>query len=239
MYLSVLCALAAVVAAIAMVAGDRAKVVGDTPEARVASVSRIASAAPPGAGQALAGAATEDPDAGVRQAAMAGLAQFVRPEFRPSVESGLKDGSPKVRAAAAGTLSLYRDEKAANALDELAKADADRQVRRAALTGLGQCPGPRAIVTLLETAERETDPELRVYAMRALAAKLGARIDLEMSPRNDAAWRKLVQRLKRMNAIENAYNSLGTKLVHHPEDEERGHTEPRQASGTPTGQPGR
>jgi HEAT repeat protein len=196
----------------------RARVEGDTPRERIASICRIAADRPRGAGEALARAAVEEPDPEVRRAAAAALGQFVCPECRPAVERAASDDSPRVRQAGAETLSLYRDGRAAEVLVKLARGDGDNGVRRAALRGLRRCDDPRAFVVLLDVAERGDTIEMQRQAAAALAGKLGARLDGRHDPSNPPVWRDLLQRFRRIEAVRKAHAELSAPLADRPQD---------------------
>ncbi len=197
---------------------SRARVEGRTTPERIASICRIAADRPPGAGDALARAAVEEPDAEVRRAAAVALGQFVCPECRPAVERAASDASPRVREAGAETLGLYGDGRAADVLVKLARGDGDVGVRLAALRGLGRCDDPRSFVVLLDLAERGGTIEIQRQAAGALAGKLGARLDGRHDPRNPTVWRDLLQRFRRIEAVRKAHAELSVPLVDRPQD---------------------
>ncbi len=197
---------------------SRARIEGDSPRERIASICRIAADRPPRAGAALARAAVEETDAEVRRAAAVALGQFLCPECRSAVERAASDASARVRQAGAETLSLYRDGRAADVLVKLAGSDGDVGVRLAALRGLGRCDDPRSFVVLLDVAERGDTMEMQRQAMRALAGKVGARLDGRRDPRNPPGWRDLLQRFRRIEVVRKAHAELGVPLVDRPGD---------------------
>ncbi len=118
---------------------SRARITGDTREQRIESICRVADERRWGAGDALARAAENEPDESVRRAALVALAGFLKPRYRRVVDAGTANGSPVVRAAAAGTLGLYDDDAAAKRLGQLLRAvekNDNPQVRQQALLSL-------------------------------------------------------------------------------------------------------
>ncbi len=96
-----------------------------------------------------------DPAATDRRAAAAArcLAAVVRPEDRPTVLAAARHGEQGARRAALRHL-VDQDDPAVPELIELAAADADDRIVRAALETLGRMRGPHA----LEQARRWADP---------------------------------------------------------------------------------
>ena len=238
--LAVVAGIGAAVVAAVTVAGliaARAKVRGDTPGERIASIGRIAADRPSGASGALA-AAVDDPDPGVRVAALTALARFVSPRHRPVIEKALVDPDGEVRRAAAATLGQYGDSAAVERLIELVQADSDTDAQLGALAGLRCCDDPRSIVTLLHIAETHGNMAVREQAMRSLLGKLGATLGKAHTPRDPRRWRDLVQRLKRSRPVRDAYAATATPLVMRPGDEIGGRLHPdRPVTPGPAPQP--
>jgi len=194
----------------------RAQLTGATPAERKACISRLAARRPPGAGEAIAGAAG-DADASVRLVALISLRQFVDEAHRPAVEAGTRDPAPQVRAAAAATLAGYDDASAADRLAEMARDDDDPKVRQAAMEALGDCQAPKALVLLVETMDKGDDRRLRSRAADVLAEKYSIRHEgLELSdPRQ---WRHFVELVKGAPGVAEAFRECSRPLERHPED---------------------
>ena len=203
-----------------------AKVVGATPADRIACAYRIAADRPWGAADALADAARTYADAGVRAAAVACLARFIGSGVRPTIEAAAADPAGEVRAAAAKTLGAFGDAQAAKTLAKLIEADGDLRVRLAAIPALARCDDPRAIVVLLDLAEKGDRIEMKRPAMDALLGRFRARLGKQQTPANLGAWRNLIQRLKGFQAIKDAYAALGVELVQRPQDKIGVETDP-------------
>jgi len=127
-----------VIVAVAIVGAfpGRAKITGDTPGERVRCIARLADRRPPGAAAALAAAAADEPDPGVRRAALVALSKLAGREHREVIEAAARDTDPDVRAGAAAALACCRDAAAADRLLEMARSDGDRGVRLAAVGAL-------------------------------------------------------------------------------------------------------
>ncbi|GBC82983.1 Bilin biosynthesis protein PecE [bacterium HR10] len=114
--------------------------------------------------------ATDDPDPGVRAAAIMALGHASHAsnaqELIPTLLRALKDSHPLVRRAAAGVLGRVRDPRAVRALQEAAR-DRDAAVRAAAVEALGEQGDQAALTTLLERL-RDKDPFVRRQAARAI-----------------------------------------------------------------------
>ena len=208
-------ALAGVVVAAMSFGG--ARITGDSPQQRIASIYRLADEKPRGAGAVLARAAVEEPDAAVRRTAMLALGRFVDPQYRWAAEHAAGDDSSAVRTAAAATMGLYKDSRAAERLGEMA-SDPDREVRMAALAGLGQCPGDQAVVLLLRSAESSRDPQVRLQAAKSLLGRFHIGFTREMDPEDTRRWRGMIERIKRFDGVQRAHANLSAQLVRHPED---------------------
>ncbi|MGB2821300.1 MAG: HEAT repeat domain-containing protein [Phycisphaerae bacterium] len=188
-----------------------------SPAERVRKTAAISNEQPRGGGKVLVRALT-DPNPDVRKAALLGLSGYIAPEHRRAIEQATRDQHPEVRAGAATTLSLYKDDAAAETLGKLLSRDANEVVRLAAASGLGLNPSQKAIVSLLENAEKNPSPRARYQAMRALLSKLGLRFYRKVDPRGGREWRALVEEMKHSRIVREAYASCGASLVHHPED---------------------
>jgi len=190
---------------------------GESPEEKVRQIAAVTNDRPRGGGAALA-RALDDPSPKVRKAALLGLSQYVTPEHRGAIERACRDGDPHVRAGAATTLSLYRDQASSELLAGLLSADSDEAVRMAAASGLKLNPSQKAIVSLLENAEKNTSPAAQVRAMQAVLSRLGLRSYRNLGPGGGREWRALIEEVKHNKVIREAYAATGTSLVYHPED---------------------
>jgi len=236
----VLVAAAAVLVAAAAVAMfglyfGSAEVSGKTASDRVQAVCRLTDDRPSGAVSALVRAVEGDAEAAVRQAAVVGLGRFDGPDARQAVERAMEDPSPRVRAAAAGTLGLFGDPAAADRLGALAASEATLAERKASVLGLARCESDRSIVWLLETAEHTADPVVKLAAIRELYAKLGMRY-LSAGPANHPRWLDYIELTKDFPKVKQAYLQAGRTLERHLENLHT-HYEPKPGS-KPTSAPG-
>ncbi len=128
----------------------------------------------PGAREALA-VATRDPDPGVREAAAEAMAARPQGGSPAAADRALaavlaRDGWARVRRAAATALGARcRDAGPAEALRGAIHADADVEVRRAALSALATCRARGVTRLFLEVAgDREQPVGVRTQAVRLL-----------------------------------------------------------------------
>ena len=191
---------------------------GVTAEDRVHSVGRLGALRLTDSAQALA-AATNDADPAVRQAALVGIARRATADARAAVDRGTRDPSAKVRAAAASTLGKYRDEAAADRLGEMILRDPEPEVRIGAALGLGRHPAPKALVWLMEAAEKDASLEVMTAALAQIYFKLGMRYIGMRGQTGDAAAtavRRIVENLKDDVNVEAAYRKAGRSVVRNP-----------------------
>ena len=214
-----------------------AKVTGKTASDRKAAVCDIADKQPSGAVEALVVTAGQDREAEVRQAAVVGLGRFDCPEARQAVERALADPSPNVRAAAAGTLGLFGDQAAADRLGALAASKAPIDERKASVLGLARCESQRSVMWLLETAEKATDPELQLAAIRELYKKLGLRY-LGAGPGSQPRWLEHIEMTKDFPQVQQAYLQAGRILERHPENKRKLRRHEGESDPTPALAPG-
>lgn len=194
-----------------------AKVTGETPEERIASIAEVAHQRRIGAGEALAKVAREDPVATVRQAAVMELAGFADEDTLPAVLAASEDAATNVREAATGTLAAYEADAAADRLASMLVNDKDEMVRMGAVEALGQSRSPKAVVILLQKTEDEQDYPARVWAARALAKRIGLAGD-QLDPRkNLTLWNHNIEMFKGLKGVEEAFQRYGAALVRHPE----------------------
>ena len=195
-----------------------AGVTGGTAEDRLRSVGRLGALKPTESAKALA-AATEDADPAVRQAALVNLARSPTADAREAIDRGTRDPSAKVRAAAASTLGKYRDEAAADRLGEMILGDPEPEVRIGAALGLGRHPSPKALVWLMEAAEKDASLEVMTAALAQIYFKLGMRYIGMRGQTGDAAAtavRRIVENLKDDVNVEAAYRKAGRSVVRNP-----------------------
>ena len=147
---------------------------------------------------------------------MLALGRFVDPQYRWAAERAAGDDSSSVRAAAAATMGLYKDSRAAERLGEMAD-DTDREVRMAALAGLGKCPGDKAVVLLLRSAESGPDPQVRLQAAKSLLGRFHMGLTRELDPLDTPRWRNIIELIKRFDGVQRAHADLSVPLVRHPE----------------------
>jgi len=197
--------------------GCSAKVSGKTASDRKAAVCSITDKKPSGAVEALVRTAGEDQEVSVRQAAVVGLGRFDSPDARQAVERALDDPSPKVRAAAAGTLGLFGDPAAADRLGALAASNATLDERKASLLGLARCKSERSILWLQETAEKAENDSVKLEAFRELYKKFGMRY-LGVGPANQTQWLNHIEIMKEYPQVQRAYAQAGRPLERHPEN---------------------
>ena len=201
---------------------SRARVTGDTPRQRIESICRIADSKPWGAIDAIARAAAEDPDAGVRAVAVTVLAKFGPGEKRETVMQATRDEAPAVRAAAAQTLAMFRDELAIRRLAEMAGAEAQPEVRLAAVDALRDCATVEAGQALFALMD-STDAKVRVKAFESLMNLLNTHWEQGQDPWPLPQWKRLHSRLMaKMNvAPPEAHDGKVVNLVPPDEEEKR------------------
>jgi hypothetical protein len=195
-----------------------AGVTGETGEDRLRSVGRLGTLKPAESAKALA-AATEDADPAVRQAALVGLARSPTADARAAIDRGTRDPSAKVRAAAASTLGRYLDEAAADRLGEMILRDPEPEVRIGAALGLGRHASPKALVWLMEAAEKDTSLDVMTAALTQIYFKLGMRFIGMRGQTGDEAVtsiRRIVENLKDDVNVEAAYRKAGRSVVRNP-----------------------
>ena len=190
------------------------------PSQRIAAIHEVTVSSASDAGETLARVVAKDTSPKVRREALAGLSHFLKPAHRAVVEKSTKDADAGVRAVAAETLGLYADKAATVALIEMVdkETEKDENVRKAALRGLVKCDDPKAIVALLDRAERGETREIKLVAMKGLLSKLGVRMSRDRDPKDGRRWRDLIQRWKQSWRIREAYAAAGVRLVSRPQD---------------------
>ncbi len=190
--------------------GPKATVTGSTPEERAQSICNLADQPPRGAADAIV-AAAGDADPTVRRVAVTALARFTRPQDRPVVEAALKDREPVVRAAAAQTLSRYADAPAEATLRGVLADDPSDKARIEAARALAAIASPSAIVALVEAMERNSSPDVRMAAFRALIQLENLGYINPPDPRNSAAWERLTRQVRLLKPVAAALKSTGQR----------------------------
>ncbi len=183
---------------------SRPKVSGDTPDDRIRSVCRLADEKPAGAKEAIVEAARSDPDPAVRQAAYGALGKFLAPEDRGLLEAGTASPQAAVRAGAVRTLAQYGDDAAAQRVVEVLSKDPDQGARRAAAQALGGINRPAATLALVQAMESDSIPAVQREAVAALYAKMNARVEKLPDPSNTAAWRTIIQHVRKFAIVQDA-----------------------------------
>ena len=187
----------------------RAKVEGDTPQERMASICRLADEQPWGAGDAIAGAAS-DADAGVRQCVQVALSSFAGDAaYRSAVEAGLGDAEPMVRAAAATTLGLYADAAAVDRLGEMLSGDPSELARLGAVRGLDRTKRARATWLLAVAMKADKSPVVQCQAIETLMNQLGLQFDIVLDPRDPAGLLKAIRTLEMIPRVRSAIRAAG------------------------------
>lgn len=199
----------------------KARVAGDTPEDRIASVIELANDRPRGAAESLADAARNDPDASVRRVALVCLNRFQRQDDRGAVIAATHDDDPRVRQAASRALMAYADEETVRRLTVICCDDPDQRVRNAAFTALSVNASPHAIVTLVHMMEHADTRELRLAAAEAMIDKFNMGSD--PNPDDRLEWEELVQAMKSDSIVQAAFDETGTLLTHDKPAAERLH----------------
>ncbi len=190
----------------------KAKVSGDTPEERIASVIELANDRPRGAAESLAETARNDPDASVRRVALVCLNRFQRQDDRGTVMAATHDDDPQVRQAASRALMAYADEETVRRLTVICRDDANARVRNAAFIALGINASPHAIVTLVEMMEHADTRELRLAAAEAMIDKFN--MASVPNPDDRLEWEEFIEAIKLDSVVQAAFDETGTQLIH-------------------------
>ena len=228
----VIIAVALVVLVVAGRLTGRAKVTGDKPAERIASIGVLADSEPWGAAEALAAAATDDQDAEVRRAAVIAMRKFI-PDHRETVTAATSDRSPRVRSAAAMTLGRLADGPTAERLGEMINDDNEEDaVRAAAVAGLVGNDSPEATVLLVGAMESHALDDIRDGAAAVLIRKFGLvrvkpvpEIIAKFRAKSRAEWLDLVETVKMMKETKAAFAKFGRPLILHPENLVKRNTE--------------
>ena len=191
---------------------------GGSEQQRVQAIDRLAVQQPSGTAEALAKAAESDPSPEVRRTALAALTHVLKPDHRSVVEKSVQDPDKRVRAVAADTLSVYKDNAAAETLTRVAETDPEEEVQLAALRALARCDAPRALVTLLDLAEKGKTRTVKLTAMMSFMRKKGMRLGEDRDPDKPAAWNDLIQRWKRYQPVQAAYAAVREPLDYRPQE---------------------
>jgi hypothetical protein len=197
--------------------GEKAVIAGGTPAERIASICRIADRRLAGGGEVIAAAAVGDADASVRQAAATVLSRYPTPGIRQALLTCLADADPAVRGAAARSMGAFDDDAAAARLEEMARKDADRQVRLMALEGLRLMRAAPATVALTRLMESHGDAQVQARAMQILMIREGIPASSrQFSPEEGAAWQSQVDTMKNWPTVTTAFEQTHQPLAHDP-----------------------
>ena len=190
----------------------KAKVTGDTPEQRIASLIKIADDKPRGYAEELADVARNDSDAEVRRTALACLSGNGTPDARSAAMAATRDDDPEVRKSACISLMSCDDGAAAERLAEICREDTDEGVLDAAFVALAANESPYATVALMTMLEQGETSELRRAAAEAIIDKLN--MSVAQMPEGGKDWDKMVEAFKMGSIVKAAYDQTGTPLVH-------------------------
>lgn len=186
-----------------------AKVEGRAPRDRITCIGRLAADRPAGAGDAIAAAATDDPHALVRQAAIMALSTFDGARYRATFLAGTQDVAPWTREKAAEALGRFADDKAVLRLGELVAGDPAGGVRAAAARALAQIATPPAVELLVRAVETNGFPPVRVVALRALEAMLVRHGTDGPVPWKQQRWNQLKAHVERVRPLAEADPATG------------------------------
>lgn len=182
-----------------------AKIEGDTPGERITCINRLAEDRPDGTADAIAAAATTDPHALVRQAALMALDKMGDVRHRSAFEAGTRDVAPWTREVAAKALGRFPDDDSVRRLGYLLAKDPAGGVRTAAARALARIATPRAVTMLTEAVEKNHHRPVRFQALASLEALLERHAPDTESPWEPARWNRLkaeVDRLRPLAKIE-------------------------------------
>ena len=149
--------------------------VAGSPEAsalalRIDEIQRFVGEAAHGSEAALTRLAetASDPDAALREQAVAALARLNTAAAEPALVAALSDVDASVRARAIRGLRTFGTDTAAESLDNALIGDTDPEVRLTALAAVGSLSGPR-MLTMLAKASADPNVTVRETALRWLA----------------------------------------------------------------------
>ncbi len=197
------------------------KVEGRTPQERITCIGRLAADRPPGAGDAIAAAATNDPHALVRQAAIMALSKFADARYRVTFEVGTYDMAPWAREKATEALGRFADDRAVLRLGELAAGDPTCGVRAAAVRALARIATSPAVELLVRAVESNSFPPVRVMALEALDAMLVRYGTDGTAPWEAQRWGQLKAQVERVRPLAKVGPGSGAHDgpgEHEPED---------------------
>lgn len=201
----------------------RARITGERPADRIASIGVLADTEPRGTAEAIATAAIDDQDAEVRRAAVIALHKFVS-DHRETITAATSDRSPRVRIAAATALGRLADAPAVKRLGEMIDDNEEEDaVRAAAAAGLAGIELPQATVLLVRAMENHAVADVRNSAAAVLIRKFGLvrvkpipEIIGKFRAKNRTEWLDLVETVKMMKETKAAFAKLDQPLVLHP-----------------------
>lgn len=178
-----------------------AKIEGDTPGERIASINRLAEDRPDGTADAIAAAATAEPHALVRQAALMALDKMGDVRHRSAFEAGTRDVAPWAREVATKALGRFGDDDSVRRLGELLAKDPAGGVRVAAARALGRIATPPAVTMLAESIEKNHHRPVRYEALAALEVLLERHGPDAKAPWEPARWNRLKAEVDRLRPL--------------------------------------
>jgi hypothetical protein len=147
-----------------------ADLAGKSKDERLRAVGRLARAKDQASREVLTAMVAQDPEAGVRRAAVSALGKIGGAEVVAAIDAALLDPEAEVRLSALRTLHGLQGEEAAPRLSAVALGDQDSGLRRQAILLLGSLKSDEAWSTI-EAATSDSDPAVRQAAERALARR--------------------------------------------------------------------
>jgi hypothetical protein len=162
-----------------------------TPAMRVASIREIGARADDAASadqltmcEELAQQIRTEPDPIVRRAIQESIAKFDAPLASAVLIAGLSDDDRDVRTACCRLLGSRKDPQAVQALSRIVGAEADMEVRMAAIDALGKYDSNDAVAGLA-AAIKDRDPALQYAGVKAMKSASGKDLGNDVE-----AWRQ-------------------------------------------------
>jgi HEAT repeat protein len=162
-----------------------------TPAMRVASIREIGARADDAASadqlsmcEELAQQIRTEPDPIVRRAIQESIAKFDAPLASAVLIAGLNDDDRDVRTACCRLLGNRKDPQAVQPLSRIVGAEADMEVRMAAIDALGKYESTDAVVGLA-AAIKDRDPALQYAGVKAMKSASGKDLGNDVE-----AWRQ-------------------------------------------------
>jgi HEAT repeat protein len=134
-----------------------------------------------------------EPDPICRRAIQETIAEFDVPLASAVLVAGLSDEDRDVRTACCRMLAKRQDESAIAPLSRMIAADADAEVRMAAIDALGKFKSPAAVQGLA-AAVKDRDPAMQYAGVEAMKTSSGEDLGNDV-----AAWRQYADTLPQLN----------------------------------------